>query len=110
MKSDIVLTIVPHPGNDLHYMACAAPEWRDCYIPEVLDDVPEVWLDLIPYLAARVLLSRGYAAGRGFIVRLQGSDRDMMRAPLGAEAATPKANSSSPVKRAAHCVFGEARK
>src|SRR5438270_13204458 len=48
-----------------------------------LANIPESWLDLIPYMAARRLLEQGNNPDRLLIVRLRGADFDLMRAPLG---------------------------
>jgi hypothetical protein len=42
----------------------------------------------------------GYDVDRQLIVKLQGSDRELMRAPLGVVAATPLLNTDKPVPRA----------
>jgi hypothetical protein len=51
----------------------------------------------MPFLIARSLLSQGYNAKRLLIVRLEGADYEMQRAPLGAVAATPLVNTGAPV-------------
>jgi hypothetical protein len=58
-----------------------------------LANIPLSWLDLIAYMVARKLLHEGrYDVERQLIVRLQGSDRELMRAPLGVVAATSLLN------------------
>ena len=45
----IELTVVPHRDDSSLYMAC----WSDDDI--VVHHIPEVWLDLMPFMAARRL-------------------------------------------------------
>ena len=99
--SDIELMVTPHPDDGLLYMAC----WSDG--EPLVHHIPEVWLDLMPFLAARKLFEQGYNAGRLLIVRLRGADYELMRAPLGAVAATPLVNSAAPVERPTHLVTKE---
>jgi hypothetical protein len=64
-------------------------------------NIPPSWLDLVPYMIARKLLDEGgYDVDRQLIVRLQGADRELMRAPLGVVAATPLLNTDKPVTQA----------
>jgi hypothetical protein len=98
-SSEMVLTVDHHPGNGLVYMAC----WSDGE-PQV-QGIPEHWLDLMPFMVARVLIAQGYDPGRLLVVQLRGADRDMCRAPLGAVAATPVANTAAPVRSPAHSVY-----
>ena len=74
------------------------------YGDTLLSHIPEPWLDLMGFLIARRLLEQGYNVNRLLVVRLQGADFDLMRAPLGAAAATPLVNSAAPVKRAAYAM------
>ena len=59
-----------------------------------LTGIPEIYLDLAPFMAARFLLSQGYNPQRLLIVRLQGADYELLRAPLGAAAAMPMVNAT----------------
>jgi hypothetical protein len=70
-----------------------------------LSHIPEPWLDLIGFLSARRLLEQGYDVNRLLIVRLQNADFELMRAPLGAAAATPIVNIAAPVKHPTKSVF-----
>ena len=95
----IELEVMPHPDDRMLYMAC----WSDG--DQLVHHLPECWLDLMPFLAARRLLEHGYDLKRLLIVRLHGAYLDMMRAPLGAVAATPLVNTAAPVKAATRCVY-----
>ncbi len=64
--------------------------------------IPELFLDLVPWMVARELIAHYYEPSRTLVVNLRGSDKTMMRAPLGEVAATPLVNSASPVKEPAH--------
>jgi hypothetical protein len=97
--TEITLTVMPHHEDALHYMAC----WSDGEV--AVHHIPEVWLDLIPFMVARTLLAWGYDASRLLVVRLEGADYDLLRATIGAAAATPLVNSAAPVKQATQCVF-----
>lgn len=55
--------------------------------------------------AARFLLSQGYNSQRLLIVRLQGADYELLRAPLGAAAAMPKVNVTAPVSQGTRSIF-----
>ena len=55
-----------------------------------LANIPEVLLDIIPYMVARKLLVHGSHPER--IVKLRGADFELMRALLGIVAATPVLN------------------
>jgi len=72
--------------------------------------VPDIWLDMIPFMVARVLLSQGYNAKRPFIVHLLGADYDLCRSTLGAVAATPLVNTARPVTEPSTCVFREGQR
>ena len=75
----IELTVLPDPHNGSpHYMVC----WPDDESGPTC--IPEIYLDLAPFMAARFLLSQGYNPQRLLIVRLQGADYELLRAPLGA--------------------------
>jgi hypothetical protein len=58
-----------------------------------LANIPLSWLDIVGFMVARKLVDEGgYDLDRELIVRLQGADRDLTRAPLGIVAATPLLN------------------
>jgi hypothetical protein len=68
-----------------------------------LANIPLSWLDLVAYMVARKLLDEGgYDVDRQLIVKLQGADRELMRAPLGVVAATPLLNTDKPVPPATY--------
>ena len=73
----------------------------------LLMHIPEAWLDLVPFMAARALLNQGHNPARVLRVRLQGADYELCYAPLGAVAATPLINFAAPATRPAHCIFAE---
>lgn len=58
----------------------------------------------------RQLLEQGHNLDRLLIVHLQGADLDMMRAPLGAVAATPLVNAAAPVKQPMRCIYNRDRR
>lgn len=89
---DIEITVVPQREDHCRYRAC----WPDG--ETLLAQVPETFLDLIGFMLARRLLEQGYAVERILIVRLQGADFELMRAPLGVAAAPPLVNYAAPVK------------
>ena len=78
----IELTVTPHQDDHSLYRA----GWADG--DTLLSHIPEPWLDLMGFLIARRLLEQGYDVNRLLVVRLQGADYELMRAPLGAAAAT----------------------
>jgi hypothetical protein len=88
----IELSVVPE-DDGCSYRA----EWTDG--DTVVEHIPECFLNLIPFMLARKLLEWGYNVERMLVVRLQGADFALMRAPLGAAAATPLLNSAAPVKQ-----------
>jgi hypothetical protein len=93
---DIELTVVPH-GDGWSYEAC----WADgeAFVSNMAPlMVDHHLLDLMPFIIARALMEQGYNLERLLVVRLQGADREMARAPLGAVAATPLVNTIRPVK------------
>lgn len=96
---EIVLTVESHPDNGFVYMVC----WPDGE-PEI-QGIPEHWLDLMPFMVARVLIAHGYNPDRLLVVQLRGADRDMCRAPLGAVAATPLVNTAAPVRGPARSLY-----
>ncbi|MGA2311886.1 MAG: hypothetical protein ABSF87_05900 [Xanthobacteraceae bacterium] len=96
---DIELTVKPHAEDGLLYAAC----WPDGD-GAVVHHIPEIFLDLVPFLAARQLVDWGYGLDRKLVVRLSGADYDLMRgATLGLAAATPLLN-PVPVKYPAHAA------
>jgi hypothetical protein len=71
----------------------------------VISFVPEEMLDLVPYMAARSLLAKGFDVERILVVSLLGSDRVMLRRPLGVAAATPLPNDAAPVMEPARYLY-----
>lgn len=99
MAIDILVT--PHRDDATLYAG-----WLDSGNGEMLvNHIHEVFLDLMPFLVARRLHDRGYDLDSQLIVRLQGSNRDMMRAPLGVAAAPPLVNTVAPIRHRAHVVY-----
>jgi hypothetical protein len=94
--NNIVLTVMPHPDDDWLCKAC----WADG--GDLVWSVPYHCLDLLPFMIARILLEQGYDLERLLVVRLRGADFEMMRAPLGAVAATPLVNTLKPVRYPQH--------
>jgi|SRR5271167_1104246 len=94
----IELEVMPHPDDDWLYKAC----WSDG--DELMANVPYCLLDLMPWMIARALLEQGYKTDRLLIVRLRSADYELMRAPLGAVAATPLVNMMKPVTHAQYAV------
>jgi hypothetical protein len=89
---------------------CYHVRWCDGEPDSVmLANIPEAWLDLIPFMAARRLLEQGSNPDRLLIVRLHGADFDLMRAPLGVVAAPPLLNVDRPVTRPTHCLYRDHR-
>ena len=86
----IELTVIPHNGSP-HYMVA----WPDD--ESGLTGIPEIYLDLAPFMAARFLLSQGYNPQRLLIVRLKGADYELLRAPLAA--AMPVVNATGHATR-----------
>ncbi len=81
--------------------------WPDGEI--YVDQIPQGYLDLIPFMIARRLFfDHGYDPDRMLIVRLYGADYEMLRAPLGAAAATPIVNRLAPVNNLPRYVFRNA--
>ena len=81
-------TVIPHNGSP-HYMV----SWPDD--ESGLTGIPEIYLDLAPFMAAR--LSQGYNPQQLLIVRLQGADYELLRAPLAS--AWPKVNATGQATR-----------
>lgn len=105
MSRDIDLTAAPHPENSFLYNVY----WTNGDDDGVfLAEVSYCFLDLLPFLVARILLEQGYNLERLLVVRLRGADFEMMRAPLGAAAATPLVNRANPVKHPHRALKGEA--
>jgi hypothetical protein len=96
MSHAIELTASPHEKSSFLFKAC----WDDG--DDLVSNVPYCYLDLLPFMIARTLLEQGYNLERQLIVRLRGADFEMMRAPLGAVAATPLVNTAAPVKYSQH--------
>ncbi len=96
----ILLIVEPHADDRSLYRVA----WSDNG-EAALENIPEDWLDLIPFMAARWLLARRHDASRTLVLRLVGADFEMMRAPLGAVAAPPLVNYAAPVSCAVHCVY-----
>ena len=93
----IELTVMPHPHNgSSHYMVC----WPDD--ESGLTRIPEIYLNLAPFMVARFLPSRGYNPQRLLIVRLQGADYELLRAPLAS--AMPVVN-ATPASQATRSIF-----
>jgi hypothetical protein len=101
-RNAIVLTCMPHERNDLVYQAC----WSDGRV--AICNIPEIFIDLLPFMAARVLLEQGFNPKRRLIVRLQGADYELLSASLGSAAATPLINKETPVKHAARNMYARA--
>ena len=97
------LTVKPHPDDHCLYAAC----WSEG--DAQIDNIPEIWIDLIPFMIARKLLSQGNNPDRLLIVRLEGADYELMRAPLGVAAATPLINTAAPVWQSTRCVYRRGR-
>jgi hypothetical protein len=66
--------------------------------------LPEVWVDLAPYLAARTPSEHGVSCDCTLIVRLQGADYDLAHNTIGALAATPIVN-TVPVQQPPQCLY-----
>jgi hypothetical protein len=98
--SQEIKLIVEQQPDDNCYRVCwcdGEPYWREANIPEIL-------LDLVPYMVARKLLSTGYRPDRILIVKLQGADYELMHAPLGIVAATPVLN-DKPVTESTRSLY-----
>ena len=92
-STPIELTVMPRADDNMLYQACWAD--GDVYV----GSVHEIFLDLMAFMIARRLLEQGYNVRRLLIVRLQGAENELMRAPLGVVAATPLINFTAPVTR-----------
>jgi hypothetical protein len=96
VKPPIELIVRPEPDGKT-YGVC----WRGGDGAQVIYQLGDLWLDLAPFAAARSLVEQGYDPDRMMIVHLEGADYLMMRAPLGAVAATPLVNTAKPAKHGA---------
>ena len=67
--------------------------------------IPASMIFLIGHMCACKLLADGYDPERQLIVRLQGADYDLLRAPLGCAAAAPLVNYDAPVHEPASVVY-----
>lgn len=67
-------------------------------------DIPECWLDLVPYMVARKLFEHGNHPERMLVIKLRGADFELCRAPLGVMAATPRMN-TEPVTEPTRCLY-----
>jgi hypothetical protein len=78
----------------VRYEAWTYRELRDDGRDKIfLANIPSSWLDVVAFLVARKLMDEGgYDVDRQLIIRMQGSDRDLMRASIGVLAATPLPN------------------
>jgi hypothetical protein len=103
----LIFDVMPDRDNNQRYQACwSGPDGDERYVW----DVPEIMLDLLPFMAVRKLLAQGYDAGASLlIIRLQGSDRELCNASLGAVAATPLINHDAPVLAPTYCVYRDMR-
>jgi hypothetical protein len=83
----------------VRYDAWHYREPRDDGLDKIfLANIPLSWLDIVGFMIARKLVDEGgYALDRELIIKLQGSDRDLMHAPLGVVAATPLPKTDKPV-------------
>lgn len=101
------LVVEQQADSSWHTMYCV--RWDDGEPDSVmLANIPECWLDLIPYMVARKLLEQGNNPDRPLIVRLRGADFELMRAPLGQVAAPPVLN-DTPVNQPTHCLYRDHR-
>jgi hypothetical protein len=95
--STIELMVVPYGNDGWSYEAC----WPDgeVFVSNMMPPrISYEFLDLMPFIIARVLMEQSYNLKRLLVVRLQGADREMVRAPLAAVAATPLVNIERPVE------------
>jgi hypothetical protein len=102
----LIFDVMPDHDNNRRYMACWCwPDGGERYAW----DVPEIMLDIIHFQIARKLLAQDYDADSLLIVRLQGGDRELCRASIGAVAATPLINYDKPVLAPTYCVYRDMR-
>jgi hypothetical protein len=101
------LMVEDQPGTNVGFNGCYRARWCDDAVPRniFLANIPDTWLDLIPYMAARKLLQQGYNPERLLIVKLRGADFDLVRLPLGVVAAPPLPNINKPVTKPTHCYW-----
>lgn len=95
----IELCVSPCLDNALMYTV----RWPDDQSLSI--SVPDIMLDLLSFMAARILLSQGYNAKRPLVVRLEGAFFTLCQAPLGAVAATPLINRARPVREPIKCIY-----
>jgi hypothetical protein len=99
-RPPIVLIVEEHPNASMFYRIA----WIDGEPLRPIENVPEILLDLTPFIAARKLLADGYHPERMLIIQLRGADFELMRAPLGIVAATPRLN-DTPVTDPARSLY-----
>jgi hypothetical protein len=99
-RPPIVLVVEEHPNASMFYRV----GWTDGEPLRPIENVPEILLDLTPYIAARKLLAEGYHPERMLIIQLRGADYELMHAPLGIVAATPVLN-AKPVTDPARSLY-----
>lgn len=105
----LIFDVMPDRDNSRRYQACR-PDDEHYRGERYAWDIPEIMLDLLPFMVARKLLAQGYDAGNSFLMlRLQNSDRELCRASLGAVAATPLINHEAPVLAPTYCVYRDMR-
>lgn len=95
LAEPIEITVTTYDHDPTLYMAT----W-DRGAGPMLHFIPEMFLDLIGFMTARALLIGGCDPDQELVVRLRGSDCEMLRAPLGVCAATPLPNFAAPVRQA----------
>ena len=87
------MLIEPQNGHQyrVRYKAWQYREPRDDDSDKIfLGNIPLPWLDIVSFMIARKLVDEGgYDLDSELVVKLQGSDRELMHAPLGIVAATP---------------------
>ena len=90
----IELTVVKDSSAPFRFKSVWANGTED---DSMVRQVFEEFLDLVPFMLARILVKQCYDPKRLLIVRLEGADYEMVRAPLGVVAATPLLNHAVPV-------------
>jgi hypothetical protein len=95
----ITLTVEVHSDDADQYAAYGTDG------DAVISYIPEELVDLIPYMCARRLLAKGFDVERMLVVNMLGSDRVMLRRPLGVAAATPLPNDAAPVSEPARRIY-----
>ncbi len=81
------------------YRACLAADGEHVAL------VPEIWIDLLPFLAARVLLERGFDVRRPLRVFLRGADFMLADTMLGCLCATPLVDFLHPVSEPTRMLY-----